>query len=141
MTGNRMAHPVLISLANIDPAIRSKTSLHGYMLLALLPIAKFIHKNTRVHSLLQDRLFHQALDLILQPLKTAVMVGVMMNDPVGNLRYCYTPLAAWIADTPEQSLLAGTGPKVSPVTMAKAKNFSDSHRHPLRTSSNTLVAI
>lgn len=141
MTGNRMAHPVLISLANIDKNIRSKTSLHGYMLLVLLPVAKFIHKNTRVRSLLQDHLFHQALNLILQPLKTAATMGVMMNDPVGNLRYCYTPLAAWITDTPEQGLLTGTGPKVSPVMTAKSKNFGDPFRHPPHTGSVTLTTI
>lgn len=136
-----MAHPVLMTLANIDPDIRSKSSLHGYVLLALLPIPKFIHKNTRVRSLMQDRLFHQALDLILRPLKIAASVGVMMNDPVGNLRYCYTPLVAWIADTPEQSLIAGTGPKVSSMTTAKSKNFGDPFRHAPRTGSVTLAAI
>ena len=46
MSGNHMAHPVLISLANINACIRSKTSLHTYLLLALLPIAKFTHKDT-----------------------------------------------------------------------------------------------
>ena len=62
MSGNRMAHPVLISLANIDTRLRSKTSLHTYLLLVLLPIAKFMHKTTQVRSLLQDRLVHQALN-------------------------------------------------------------------------------
>ena len=42
-----MAYPLLISLANIDPAIHSKISLHMYLLLALLPIPKFTHKDTR----------------------------------------------------------------------------------------------
>ncbi|KAI5982220.1 hypothetical protein EDD15DRAFT_2391380 [Pisolithus albus] len=87
MTGNRMAHPVLISLANIDASIRSKTSLHGYLLLTLLPIPKFVHKTTRVRGLLQDRLIHQALNRVLTPLKTAATVGIMMSDPAGNLRY------------------------------------------------------
>lgn len=141
MTGNRMAHPLLITLANIDPTIRSKTSLHGYLLLGLLPIPKFIHKNTRVRSLLQDRLFHQALDTILRPIKIAASIGIMMSDPVGNLRYCYTPLVAWIADTPEQSLLAGTSPKASPVTTAEAKDFGDPFRHAPRTGSTTLMTI
>ncbi|KAI5984418.1 hypothetical protein EDD15DRAFT_2177214 [Pisolithus albus] len=85
MSGNCMAHPLLISLANIDKHIRSKTSLHAYLLLALLPIAKFAHKNTRVRSLLQDRLVHQALNIVLSPLKTAASVGIMMSDPSGNL--------------------------------------------------------
>ena len=141
MSGNRVAHPVLISLANIDANIRSKTSLHAYLLLALLPVAKFTHQTTRVRSLLQDRLFHQALNIVLSPLKVAAEVGVMMSDPVGNLRYCFTPLASWIADTPEECLIAATGPKASPVTTAMSKNFGDPHRHPPRTAEETLLAI
>ena len=91
MSGNHMAHPVLISLANINANIRSKASLHTYLLLALLPIAKFTHKTTRVHSLLQDWLVHSALNIVLSPLKTAAAVGIMMNDPAGNLHYCFRP--------------------------------------------------
>ena len=56
MTGNHMTHPLLISLTNIDASVRSKTSLHGYLLLGLLPIAKFLHKNSCIRSLMQDRL-------------------------------------------------------------------------------------
>ncbi|KAF8547407.1 hypothetical protein OG21DRAFT_1424890 [Imleria badia] len=141
MSGNQVAHPVLISLANIDARIRSKTSLHAYLLLTLLPIAKFAHKTTRIHSLLQDRLVHQALNIVLSPLKVAAQVGVMMSDSVGNLRYCFTPLVSWIADMPEESLLAATDPKVSPVTTAMCKDFGDPHRHPPRTAEKTLAAI
>lgn len=110
MSSNCMAHPVLISLTNIDTCIHSKTSLHAYLFLSLLPIAKFIHK-----------LVHQALNIILSPLKTVVSVGIMMSNPQGNLCYCFTPLAAWIADTPEESLLSGTSPK----TTATSKDFGD----------------
>ena len=141
ITRNHMAHPVLISLANIDASIHSKTSLHGYPLLALLPIVKFIHKDTCVHSLLQDWLTHQVLDKLLSPLKIAAAVGVMMSDPVGNLRYCFTPLASWIANTPEESLLLATSPKTSPVTTATSKEFGDPFHHPACTSTITLVAI
>ena len=94
MSSNCIAHPVLISLANIDTRICSKTSLHTYLLLALLPIAKFTHKTTSVCGLLQDGLVHQALNIVLTPLKVAARVGVMMSDLVGNLCYCFTLLAA-----------------------------------------------
>ena len=52
MSGNHMAHLLLISLANINMCIHSKTLLHAYLLLALLPIAKFTHKTTHIHGLL-----------------------------------------------------------------------------------------
>ena len=104
-------------------------------------MAKFAHKTTHIRSLLQDRLVHHALNIFLSPLKVAAQVGVMMSDPIGNLRYCFTPLASWIADTPEESLLAATSPKVSPVTTATSKNFGDSHRHPPHTAEKTLATI
>ena len=141
MSGNRMAHPVLISLANIDANIRSKGSLHGFLLLALLPVPSFIHNKLRVRSLLSDRLVHRCLDLILKPLKVAAAIGVMMSDPIGNLRRCHTPLVAYIADTPEQSLMACTSPKVSPVSTAIYKEFGDGIRHPPRTAADTLRVI
>ncbi|KAI6008569.1 hypothetical protein EDC04DRAFT_2907000 [Pisolithus marmoratus] len=141
MSGNCMAHPLLISPANIDACLCSKSSAHAYLLLALLPIAKFTHKTTHICSLLQDRLVHQALNVVLSPLKTATSVGVMMSDPKGNLCYCFTPLAAWIADTPEEGLLAGTAMKVSPVTTATSKEFGDPYQHPPCTAATTLTAI
>ena len=136
-----MAYPLLISLANIDLAIHSKISMDTYLLLALLPIAKFTHKDTRTRGLLHDRLTHQALHEILVPLKIATRVGVMMSDPAGNLRYCYTPLAVYIGDTPEQSLVACMNPKASLLMTATSKQFSNPVSHPPCTGSLTLHAI
>jgi len=141
MTGNRMAHPLLLSLANIDSAIRCKGSLHGHVLLMLLPVASFIHKKTRVCSLLSDRLVHECLDLVLNPLKIAAKVGIMMSDPIGNLCYCFTPLVAYIADTPEQCLLACISPKALPVSTATYKEFGDPVPHPPHTPARTLEDI
>ena len=104
MSGNHMAHSLLLSLANIDADIHSKSSLHTFLLLALLPVPLFIHNKSHVRGLLSDHLVHQCLDLVLKPLKITAAVGVMMSDPIGNLRHCYTPLIAYIANTPEQSL-------------------------------------
>ena len=136
-----MAHPLLLSLANIDADIRSKGSLHAHVLLALLPVVSFIHHKTRIRSLMADRLVHEGLDFVLKPLKVAAAVGIMMNDPVGNLRYCYTPLVAYIADTPEQTLLSCTSPKASPVSTATYKEFGDSYPHPPCTATQTLDDI
>ncbi|KAH7918561.1 hypothetical protein BV22DRAFT_1024408 [Leucogyrophana mollusca] len=94
MTGDRAAHPLLLSLANLDGDIRNKTSANAYLLIALLPVAKFTHKNTRIQGVLRDRLLHQSLDLVLEPLKIAAKIGIMLNDPAGQLRYFFTPLVA-----------------------------------------------
>ena len=136
-----MAHPLLLSLTNINPDIRSKGSLHAHVLLALLPVISFIHKKTRVRSLLSDRLVHECLDFVLKPLKVAATVGIMMSDPIGNLRYCFTPLVAYIADTPKQTLLSCVNAKAPLVSTATYKEFGDPFAHPPRTLTTTLEAI
>ncbi|KJA12854.1 hypothetical protein HYPSUDRAFT_152210 [Hypholoma sublateritium FD-334 SS-4] len=83
MTGNRQAHPLLISLANLDMDFRVKASNHAFLLLALLPIPQFIHPTKRLRGVLADRLFHECLDFITQPLKTAAQIGIMMSDALG----------------------------------------------------------
>ena len=141
MTGNRIAHPLLISLANIAMDFRMKSSNHVFLLLALLPIPKFIHPDKDLHGVLENRLIHECLDLILKPLKIAAEIGIMMSDPLGNSRYCFTPLAAYIVDTPESALLAGVAGKTSSVTMAVYKHFGDNFRHEPRTASTTLAQL
>ena len=141
MTGGREAHPLLISLANIDFASRMKASNHLFLLLALLPIPKFIESDKKVQGMLAARLFHACLDFITQPLKKAAEIGVMMSDPVGSLRYCFTPLVAYIADTPEAAMIAGVAGKTSAVTMASYKEFGDPLRHPSRTAEKTLSQL
>ncbi|KIK20406.1 hypothetical protein PISMIDRAFT_48557, partial [Pisolithus microcarpus 441] len=106
MCGGKVAHPLLISLANIKMAMQNKASSHAFLLTALIPVVEFIHPVPRMRSVLEACLFHQCLDIILQPLKIAAQVGRMMSDPVGGLRHCFTPLAAYIVDTPEACMLA-----------------------------------
>ncbi|KAG2101102.1 uncharacterized protein F5147DRAFT_655431 [Suillus discolor] len=58
-----------------------------------------------------------------RPLMKATEVGIMMSNPVGNVHHCFTPLAAYIIDTPEAAMLAC---------------FGDNFRHPAHTHSITL---
>ncbi|KAG1902222.1 uncharacterized protein F5891DRAFT_1186802 [Suillus fuscotomentosus] len=93
VTGDRVAHPLIISLANISMNTRAKISSDSFLLTALLPVPKFIHKKKRMRGVLEDRLVHQCLDIILEPLKRAACVGVMMSDPsttLAQLKVVYT---------------------------------------------------
>ena len=92
-------------------------------------------------GVLEDRLIHQCLDIVLELVKTAARLGIMMSDPDGHNRYCFTPLAGYIMDTPEAAMLAAVGGKTSPVTMAMYKQFSDPFRHEPRTGSMTLAQL
>jgi hypothetical protein len=141
MTGDRMAHPLLISLANIRADVRMKSSNHAYHLLALLPIPKFIEKNKKIRSVLEHRLIHQCFDIVLEPLKQAAMHGTRLPDPHGGERFGYTTLASCTVDTPEAAMLAGVCGKTSPVTMASFKEFGDPFQHVPRTAAITLSQL
>ncbi|KAI6028037.1 hypothetical protein PISMIDRAFT_98968 [Pisolithus microcarpus 441] len=64
-----------------------------------------------------------------------------MNDPSGNVQYCYMPLVGYIADTLEQSLLACMGPKVPPMSTATYKEFGNNKLHDPQTAKHTLNLI
>ncbi|KAG1800627.1 hypothetical protein EV424DRAFT_1332034, partial [Suillus variegatus] len=141
MTGDRVAHPLLVSLANIRMSTQLKSSSNAFVLTALLPVPKFIHKNKCMRGVLEDRLIHECLDIVLRPLKLAAREGIMLSDPVGHSRYCFTPLVSYIVDTPEAMMLAAVGGKTSPVTTAMYKQFGDPFRHQPRTGATTLSQL
>ena len=141
MTGGRAAHPLLISLATISMEFRNKDTSNSYLLLALIPIPKFVHHHKRIRGMLDARHYHYCLDIILAPLKAAAQLGVMLSDPLGYLRWCFTPLASFIVDTPEAQLISCVGGKSSPITVAIYNQFGDDFRHPPRTGSITLDTI
>ncbi|KAH9028276.1 hypothetical protein EDB85DRAFT_2147995 [Lactarius pseudohatsudake] len=141
MTGGHVAHPLLISLANLLMDFCMKGTNHAFLLLALLPIPNFIHKDSKTHGILENRMVHECLDFILTQLKKAAQFGIMMSDPLGSLRYMFTPLAAYIADVAEEVALACVARKTSHMTMASYKQFGDPFRHEPRTASTTLAQL
>ncbi|KAF8135953.1 hypothetical protein K438DRAFT_1786655 [Mycena galopus ATCC 62051] len=79
MTGNVEAYPALITIANLDMEFRMKVCHHAFLLLALLPVAKFLEKNSEIRGVLVSRLFHAIMDFILEPLKKTAEIGQMMT--------------------------------------------------------------
>ena len=55
MTGDRTAHPLLISLANMKGSYRAKSSHHAFLLLALLPVPKFVTRDKPLCGVLENR--------------------------------------------------------------------------------------
>ncbi|KAG1724567.1 uncharacterized protein EDB91DRAFT_1255159 [Suillus paluster] len=138
MTGARVTHPLLLGLANICMCTRTKLSSKVFMLTALLPILQYLHPNQRMWGMLEDRLIHKCLLIILQPLMKAAKLGIMMSNPVGNIRHCFTPLAAYIVDTPEACMLTCVCGKTSPFTLVLYLQFGDNFHHPAHTRAITL---
>lgn len=139
-TGGRSSYPFLISIANIKKSVRMKAWTSAFMCAAYLPIAKFfVDKETQ--GVLDKRLYHMAVDIVVQPLKRVAVQGQMMSDPCGLLRKCFTPLAAAIVDNPEQLLISGIASKNSPISVANFREFGNATPCALRSGNMILNAI
>ncbi|KIM62385.1 hypothetical protein SCLCIDRAFT_25115 [Scleroderma citrinum Foug A] len=122
-------------------ATQLKLSSHSFLLVTLLPVPKFAHKKSQIRGVLESCLIHQCLDIVLEPLKHTAKLGVMLSDPWGHNRYCFTPIASYIINTPKAAMLSSIGGKTSPVTMAMYKQFRDAFQHEPRTTSTTLAQL
>ncbi|KAJ7681615.1 hypothetical protein B0H17DRAFT_1138365 [Mycena rosella] len=86
MTGNRTAHPAVLTAANIDKDFRMKASHHVFLLAAILPITQFLEQvpNTTVFYTVG---FTSLYGLVFTPLKEAARVGIMISDAFGKRRF------------------------------------------------------
>ncbi|KAF8550508.1 hypothetical protein OG21DRAFT_1419570, partial [Imleria badia] len=141
LCGSRVAHPLLISLANIKMSTHIKLSSRSFMVTALLPVPKFIHKNKCMCSILEDQLIHQCLDVVLKLVRKAMQFAVMLLDAEGNLCYCFTPIAGYITDTSKATMIACVRGKMSPVTLAMFKQFGNSFWHRPGTAPTTQAQL
>ena len=72
---------------------------------------------------------HECIDFVIKPLQKAAEIGIMMSDPLGWHRYCFTPMVGAIMGTPEA--YAGVSKNASPVTMAMYPQFGTNHEQQL----------
>jgi len=140
-SGNKEMHPLLLSIANIDAGVRMKATSHAFALAAYLPIPKFLDVSPPVQACLAARVFHICLSIVTSNLRVAEKNGVVMSDPAGLQHVCHTPLASWIADLPEQRMLACVLGNQSPFSTATHDEFGDDYEHPRRTRDHTLQRI
>ena len=95
----------------------------------------------KLHGMLENCLIHKCIDFIIQPLKKAAEIGIMMSDPLGYCQYCFTALTSCIVDTPESALYACVAGKTLSVTTADFTQFGDPFRHEPLIGSKTLSQL
>ncbi|KAI6021937.1 hypothetical protein EDC04DRAFT_2575477 [Pisolithus marmoratus] len=118
-----------------------KATSHAFALAAYLLIPKFRNVSPAVQAVLSARIYHFAISIVVQNLIIANRDGKEMSDPLGNRRTMHTPLVAWIADYPEQLMIACVSAKNSPISLATSEQFGDVTAQPPRDRGYTLQKI
>ena len=106
--GHKTAYPFYVTIGNIPKHIRRQPSCRSQRLLAYLPTSKLQHVTnaaSRWHCL--GNIFHACVQHILAPLETLGLQGIVMRSSDGVLRRVHLIVAVYIAEYPEQLLIAG----------------------------------
>ncbi|KAJ7448237.1 hypothetical protein B0H11DRAFT_2247810 [Mycena galericulata] len=136
--GDNSAWPVYLTIGNIGKETRHQVSAHATVLIGYLPIPKFdcFDKNTR--GLAKYRLFHKCMSVIMEPVIKAGETGVEMVCADNFVRNVWPILAAYVADYPEQCLVACCKENRCPLCTVPADNRGNHVAYDKRDQRETL---
>ncbi|KAH7904461.1 hypothetical protein BJ138DRAFT_989786, partial [Hygrophoropsis aurantiaca] len=104
--GDKAAWPVYLTIGNISKDVRRLASSHATILVGYLPIGHFDCFSEKAKPLAKYRLFHYCMTTMLASLASAGKEGIQMTCADSAIRRVWPILAAYVADYPEQCLVA-----------------------------------
>ncbi|KAK7012305.1 hypothetical protein R3P38DRAFT_3589170 [Favolaschia claudopus] len=130
-SGDQQAWPVYLTIGSIEKETRRSPSSRATILIGYIPVTK----------LEIAAAFHDCMRVILEPLRAAGEEGVEMACADGFVRRMYLILAAYIADYPEQCLVACCRENSCPRCIVKPKERGKPIFSTYRDSEETLRVI
>ena len=140
-SGDKFAWPVYITVGNINKDTRRKPSENAVILLGYLPVTKLDKILKSERSRLQHQLFHNCMKELLAPLIKAGSEGVEMLCSDGKVRLVFPILAAYLADHPEQCLVACCKENRCPKCLVSIADRGNPVRSQLRDVTETLEVL
>ncbi|KAJ7716992.1 hypothetical protein B0H16DRAFT_1898115 [Mycena metata] len=139
--GDNSAWPVYLTIGNIGKETRRQVSAHATVLIGYLPIPKFdcFDKNTR--SLAKYRLFHECMTVLLASVVEAGKTGTKMVCADNLVRDVWPIFAAYVADYPEQCLVACCKENRCPLCTVSPDERGDHLPHDKRDQMETLFLM
>ncbi|KAG8773231.1 hypothetical protein FRC12_002651 [Ceratobasidium sp. 428] len=143
ISGNQKAWPVYLSIGNISKNIRRQPSERATLLVGFIPVAELSNiSNPTQKSEAGWQLFHVCMESILEPLKKLSLFGMDVLCADGGVRRVYPILAAYIADFPEQVLVACVRDSRCPICWVPFQRRAElSVKYPRRDRRRTIKAL
>ncbi|KAJ7207810.1 hypothetical protein B0H12DRAFT_1034405 [Mycena haematopus] len=140
-SGDKQAWPVYLTIGNLSKETRRTTSSRATVLLGYIPVTKLEIFSKAKRSGVAHQLFHDCMKTMLEPLKAAGREGLKMDCADGFVRMMFPILAAYIADYPEQCLVACCRENSCPRCLVHPKARGDPVNSTLRDPDETLRVL
>ncbi|KAF9016925.1 hypothetical protein BDZ89DRAFT_903167, partial [Hymenopellis radicata] len=139
--GDKSAWPVYLTIGNIAKEVRRNVSSHATVLIGYIPVGKFDCYTDSAKQFARYRAFHSCMEIITETLAKAGETGVPMTCSDGFIRAVYPIYAAYVADYPEQCLIACCKENCCPFCTVKPTERGENVPFPPRVQAETLEIL